>query len=179
MTVFHYYPLSTLVLQQLPPPTTRTSSLQLKPTFAHSDLRDGGLSRGVDRGAAQPQGAVSVRPVLATAGLPLQPGALVAAAAGVPRQAAASVAASRSPGTGPQMARCAARSRRERSPDHAQQAEEQHHQHRHGGALTEHVKKFSLPKCQMVNHMSRMEVLTLVPPFPKKFFSQSLVRRVP
>lgn len=82
------------------------------PTFTHSDLRERGCPRCVERGARQPKGAVAVRPVLSAARLPLQPGALVAASARIPGQAPAALAAVRRPaGTRPLVTRRALVSR--------------------------------------------------------------------
>lgn len=85
----------------------------------------------VDRGAGQPQSAVAVRPVLAAAGLPLQPGALIAASARVPGQGPSALAAVRGlDRTSPEVARRALVSReRPHQKEDAQQ---------HNGALAEH-----------------------------------------
>lgn len=58
-----------------------TSHDRVPLTFTYSSFGDSGGSRFVYGGAGQSQGAVAVRPVLAAAGLPLQPGALITASA--------------------------------------------------------------------------------------------------
>lgn len=107
-----------------------TSSL----TFTHPGLWDGGRSCAVDRRAAQPQSAVSVRPVLSAAALPLQPGAVGAAAARIPGQRPTpSAALRRGGGTSPGVTRLARTT--QGSPRQHQDTEDPQEEH---GALAEH-----------------------------------------
>ncbi len=107
---------------------------RLLPTFTNSNFRNFSCSCRVERGARQPQGAVAVSPVLSAAGLPLQPGALIAASARIPGHAPATLAAVRGfERTSPEVTRRALVSR------------ERPHQKKdiqyHNGALAEHVSK--------------------------------------